>query len=105
MSDQTNDNSDNENKPMKIVFAEGCFDDFEGTQEELDALVAHITALAESGELLEKSVPVELDDVESVDMVELELAALIEQTKEVQETYGFDEEGYVKYPFAGNTRH
>ena len=105
MSDQTNDNSDDENKPMKIVFAEGCFDDFEGTQEELDELVAHIQSLAESGELLEKSVPIDLGDVESAGMVELELAALVEQTKEVQETYGFDDNGYVKYPFAGNTRH
>ena len=38
MSDQTNNDDNNENKPMKIVFAEGCFDDFDGTQEELDEL-------------------------------------------------------------------
>ena len=66
MSDQTNDrDDDDENKPMKIVFAEGCFDDFEGTQEELDALVAHIQELAESGELLERSIPV--DDLEEIE--------------------------------------
>ena len=103
MSDQNHDNDD-EKKSMKLVFAKGCFDDFEGTQEELDDLVAHITALAESGELLEQSVPIDLDDVESVGMVELELAALVEQAKEVQETYGFDEDGFVKFPF-NNTRH
>ena len=28
--------------PMKITFAPGCFDNFEGTQEELDALQAEI---------------------------------------------------------------
>jgi hypothetical protein len=65
MSDQTNDNSDDENKPMKIVFAEGCFDDFEGTQEELDALVAQLTEMAASGELFDKSIPV--DDLEEID--------------------------------------
>ncbi len=65
MSDQTNDNDDNENKPMKIVFAEGCFDDFDGTQEELDELVAHIQSLAESGDLLKHSHPVgEFEDIE-----------------------------------------
>jgi len=94
MSDQTNDNSDDENKPMKIVFAEGCFDDFEGTQEELDELVAHITALAESGELFEKATPVEGELSEKLDVL-----------AEAMAEYDVDEHGYVKYPFAGNTRH
>lgn len=40
-------------KEMKIEFAPGAFDNFEGTQEELDELVAQITAMAESGELFE----------------------------------------------------
>ena len=56
MSEQDKDNG---KKSMKIVFAEGCFDDFEGTQEELDELVAQLTEMAESGELLEKAVPVD----------------------------------------------
>ena len=30
------------NKPMKIEFAPGCFDNFDGTQEELDQLVQDI---------------------------------------------------------------
>ena len=29
-------------KELKLVFAPGCFDNFEGTQEELDALVKEI---------------------------------------------------------------
>lgn len=99
------DNKDDDKKPMKIVFAEGCFDDFEGTQEELDELVAQLTEMAASGELLEKATPVDVDNVESDGMVELKLAALVDRAKEVQETYGFDDEGYVKYPFVGNTRH
>ena len=47
------------NKP-KLEFAPGCFDDFTGTQAELDELVAEITRLFESGELLENGVPVDL---------------------------------------------
>lgn len=30
-------------KPFKIEFAPGCFDQFDGTQEELDALMKEIT--------------------------------------------------------------
>ena len=39
----------------KVEFAEGCFDELaeEMTQEELDALIAEIHRLAESGELVE----------------------------------------------------
>ena len=50
-----------DNKPLKIVFAPGCFDNFEGTQEELDTMIAELTRMAESGELLEKSQPVDLE--------------------------------------------
>jgi|TARA_R110000851_G_scaffold11614_3_gene40668 hypothetical protein len=46
---------------IKIQFAPGAFDNFEGTQEELDEFIAEITAQAESGELLSKSVPIDLD--------------------------------------------
>lgn len=31
-----------ENKPIKVEFAPGCFDSFEGTQEELDQLIEDI---------------------------------------------------------------
>ena len=64
-NDKDFDGEDNENKPMKIVFMEGCFDDFDGTQEELDELVAHIQELAASGELFEKSMPV--NDIEEIE--------------------------------------
>lgn len=42
---------------LKIEFAPGCFDDFEGTQEELDALIKEIQDSFESGEYLVKAVP------------------------------------------------
>lgn len=38
----------------KIIFAPGCFDNFEGSQEELDKLVKEIYQLAESGELFDE---------------------------------------------------
>ena len=52
-----------EKKVPEIVFAPGCFDSFEGTQEELDELVAEIQRLAESGELFDRSQPVDLDSL------------------------------------------
>lgn len=49
---------------IKLVFAPGCFDGFEGTQEELDALINEIERGFADGTFLEKSVPIEdLEDV------------------------------------------
>ena len=50
-------------KPVEIVFAPGCFDNFEGSQEELDDLVKQITEMAQSGELFEKSNPVDIESL------------------------------------------
>lgn len=47
---------------MKIVFAPGCFDNFEGSQEELDELIAELTRMAEDGTLMEQGEPLEVDD-------------------------------------------
>lgn len=43
----------------ELIFLPGCFDDFEGTQEELDAFIAEITRLFTSGDYKELSVPIE----------------------------------------------
>jgi hypothetical protein len=51
-----------ENK-LKVVFAPGCFDEFDGTQEELDELVTEINRMVESGEIFEKSEPLNLDEI------------------------------------------
>ncbi len=51
------------NKPIKVEFAPGAFDNFEGTQEELDELIAEIQEMANSGELFEKSKRVNLEDL------------------------------------------
>ncbi len=55
-------------KKMKIEFAPGAFDQFDGTQEELDALVAELERMAESGELEANSVALEdWDDLDDED--------------------------------------
>ena len=52
-------------KKIRIEFAPGAFDDFDGTQEELDALMAELERMAESGELAANSVA--LDDWDDLD--------------------------------------
>lgn len=50
---------------LKVIFAPGCFDSFEGTQEELDDLMAEIGRMITTGELFDKAVPIdELSDEE-----------------------------------------
>jgi hypothetical protein len=58
MTDNTDDS-----KKMKVEFAPGCFDNFDGTQEELDQLIADLTVMAESGALLENSEPLNLEEL------------------------------------------
>jgi len=53
---------------LKLVFAPGCFDSFEGTQEELDALMAEIQSLFDSGEMLEQGTLVDYDDLSDEDL-------------------------------------
>jgi len=57
-------------KKMEIKFAPGCFDQFEGSQEELEELMAEIHRLVESGELFEKSVPLEELSDDEVEFIE-----------------------------------
>jgi hypothetical protein len=51
-----------EKKKPEIIFAPGCFDSFEGTQEELDELVAELNRMVESGELFDLVTPVSFED-------------------------------------------
>lgn len=54
-----------EEKKTKVVFMPGCFDDFDGTQEELDELVKEIQRLANSPEeLMANSREVNLTDLD-----------------------------------------
>ena len=56
-----------EQKKPEIIFAPGCFDNFEGTQEELDEMIAEIQRMAESGELFENSTELDLEDLAKED--------------------------------------
>jgi hypothetical protein len=56
-----------EKKTPEIIFAPGCFDSFEGTQEELDEMIAEIKRMAESGELFEQATALDLDDLSEED--------------------------------------
>jgi hypothetical protein len=53
-----------QDKKLKVEFAPGCFDDFDGTQQELDELVAEIHRLVETGEIFENSVDLDIEDLE-----------------------------------------
>jgi hypothetical protein len=46
-----------------ITFAPGCFDSFEGTQEELDGLQTEIMRMFESGEFEKNSRPVDVEEL------------------------------------------
>jgi len=56
------------NVKPEIVFAPGCFDNFDGTQEELDELIASIHQMVDSGEIFEKARPIDLDNPSDEDM-------------------------------------
>lgn len=73
-------------KGIEVVFAEGCFDNFEGTQEELDQFVAEINRMADSGELFEKSKPLDLDNMEPEDMIKLATALGMDLSEFVVDT-------------------
>lgn len=53
-------------KTPKVEFAPGCFDNFEGTQEELQDLIAEIHRQVESGEFLENAEPATEEEIEEI---------------------------------------
>ncbi len=78
-----------ENKPLKIQFAPGCFDNFDGTQEELDEFIKEITTMFTEltpEELELRSRPISVDELledESIsdDQLEQILSALVNEDK------------------------
>jgi hypothetical protein len=64
----------NEDSKVEIVFAPGCFDNFEGTQEELDEFVAELNRLVETGELFDSARPIDIDEMSDSDSELLERA-------------------------------
>lgn len=63
-----------EEKKLKVEIAPGAFDNFEGTQEELQEFLALIHQMAENGTLFENSTPVS-DEVADVLWQRIEEAA------------------------------
>lgn len=62
-------------EPLKVEFAPGCFDHFEGTQEELDAMMAEITEMFQNmtpEELAAHSRPIDEDSIEDMDPEQVE---------------------------------
>jgi hypothetical protein len=60
---------DEEFSKLKIEFAPGAFDDFEGTQEELDELIAEIHRMVKTGEFLENSQPIDEIDEDDQEVI------------------------------------
>lgn len=56
-------------KPTEVVFAPGCFDDWDGTQEELAELIAELKNMVQNGTLLENSTPV--SDEEEAELIKM----------------------------------
>jgi hypothetical protein len=65
---------------IRVEIAPGAFDSFEGTQEELDGLIAEINRLAETGELFERSQPLDIDNMDEDEMLALAEALGIDLT-------------------------
>ena len=62
-------------KEMKIEFAPGAFDNFTGTQEELESLITDLKDMIQSGEFFEVSEEVDIDELlDSDDPEDQELA-------------------------------
>jgi len=55
-----------EKKKPTVEFAPGCFDNFEGTQEELQNLIAEIHRMVETGELFEEAEPLTEEEAEEI---------------------------------------
>lgn len=71
-------------KKLKVVFAPGCFDDFEGTQEELDALVKEIQDQCESGQFFEEAVDLEDMTEEEIKDLTLHITGYEKTTRTLQ---------------------
>lgn len=56
-----------EPKPeLKVVFAEGCFDDFDGSQDELAEMIAEIHKMAKDGTIMEGARPLTDKEIEEL---------------------------------------
>jgi hypothetical protein len=73
-------NNEDDTKDLKIEFAPGCFDSFDGTQEELDELTASIKEMFASGQAQKLARPVDFDSIDPEDAEILERLANLDNT-------------------------
>jgi alkanesulfonate monooxygenase SsuD/methylene tetrahydromethanopterin reductase-like flavin-dependent oxidoreductase (luciferase family) len=51
---------------LKVVFQEGCFDDFDGTPDELAEMIAELHRMAEDGTIMDDATPLDDDQIEEL---------------------------------------
>ena len=56
-------------KPLNVTFAPGCFDNFDGTQEELQELIAEIHQAVQDGSIFKNAEPLDLTEQELDEML------------------------------------
>ena len=76
-------------KKPKVEFAPGCFDDFEGSQEELDQVMKELTEMFVNmtpEELAERSRPVNIEELldEDPELAEKLLKSFSEEPRKLQ---------------------
>jgi len=76
---QFGDLTPEEMKDLKIEFAPGCFDNFEGTQEELDEFIATITEMFRSGEAQKQARRIDLESLDDLEDDDIEMLEKILQ--------------------------
>ena len=67
---------------MKVQFAPGAFDDFEGTQEELDALIAELEEMFES--MTPEELAAQSREVDVADLPDHVQAGLLDEPRTLQ---------------------
>jgi hypothetical protein len=82
-----------ESSELKIVFAPGCFDSFEGTQEELDALMVEIERMFKSGEVQAEALKLNVDDMDDEELARYARALLSEEELAELESLGMPADG------------
>ena len=62
-----------EPKPeLKVVFAEGCFDDFDGSQDELAEMIAEIHKMAKDGTIMDGARPLTDEEIQELSNIKRE---------------------------------
>ena len=67
---------------MKVQFAPGAFDDFDGTQEELDALIAELEEMFES--MTPEELAAQSREVDLADLPDHVQAGLLDEPRTLQ---------------------